>query len=230
MPTRELIIFGAGGHGLVVADSAVKAGWRVIGFVDDDADAASPGVAPMLTLAALAAHPDAALIIAIGDNELRRAVLRRLSEADGDTGAGLTLANVIDPSAQVSEHAALSQGVFVGPNAVVNAGAQLGLASIVNSGAIVEHHVEVGDYSHIAPGAALGGRAKVGRRSLIGLNATVLPGVSIGNECAVGAGAVVTRDVDYGDTVTGCPARPVRKPSHPHDQHDHMTGDGTILA
>lgn len=33
---RRLMIYGGGGHGLVTADTAVAAGFEVMGFLDDD--------------------------------------------------------------------------------------------------------------------------------------------------------------------------------------------------
>ena len=58
-----------------------------------------------------------------------------------------------------------------------------------------------------------------------GLNAVV---VVMQNQVVVNG--VVTKNVDDGDTVIGNPARVLQRPSYPHDQHDRMTGDGTILA
>lgn len=47
----------------------------------------------------------------------------------------------------------------------------------------------------------------VHRGASIGSNATILAGVVIGAGALVGAGAVVTRDVEPGTVVAGCPAR-----------------------
>jgi len=47
----------------------------------------------------------------------------------------------------------------------------------------------------------------VERRASIGSGAVILAGVRIGGGSLVGAGAVVTRDVEPGDTVAGVPAR-----------------------
>jgi UDP-2-acetamido-3-amino-2,3-dideoxy-glucuronate N-acetyltransferase len=45
----------------------------------------------------------------------------------------------------------------------------------------------------------------------IGGGATLLPGVRVGAAATVGAGAVVTKDVDPGDTVVGNPAQSIIK-------------------
>ena len=50
-------------------------------------------------------------------------------------------------------------------------------------------------------------RTIVERGVSIGSGATILGGVRIGSEATIGAGAVVTRDVEPGETVVGNPAR-----------------------
>ena len=51
---------------------------------------------------------------------------------------------------------------------------------------------------------------RVCRRASIGSGAVILPGVTIGEGALVGAGAVVTRNVEPGAVVAGCPARFLR--------------------
>ena len=45
----------------------------------------------------------------------------------------------------------------------------------------------------------------------IGANATILPGVKLGRGCVIGAGAVVTKDVAFGVTVVGNPAKEIAR-------------------
>lgn len=45
----------------------------------------------------------------------------------------------------------------------------------------------------------------------IGGGATILPGVTIGENSVIGAGAVVTKNVQAGETVIGNPARPMNR-------------------
>lgn len=51
---------------------------------------------------------------------------------------------------------------------------------------------------------------RIGQGTWIGSRAIVLGGVEIGARAVVAAGAVVTRDVEDGQTVAGNPARPIR--------------------
>lgn len=202
LTSGSLVVVGGGGHAIVVAEAAGIAGFRVVGFLDDRADAPlarGPGALPRLgPLRALHAIGDAGWILGLGGLALRRELL---AGAPGRAGV------VVHPAALVSPSAVVGVGTFVGPRAVVHARAQVGAHAIVNTGAIVEHECLVGENAHIAPGAVLGGEVEVGPDALVGLGARVLPGVRIGAGAVVGGGAVVVRDVAPGATVVGVPAR-----------------------
>ncbi len=47
----------------------------------------------------------------------------------------------------------------------------------------------------------------IGANVWIGSGAIILPGISVGDDAIIGAGSVVTRDVPFGITVMGNPAR-----------------------
>lgn len=196
-----LLILGAGGHGRVVADAALRQGaWAGITATDRNPDRCHgellPGVALRLP-AALDAAP--AVHVAVGDNAARR----RECEAVGPQ----RLATVVHPQASVSAHAHMGSGCLVAAQAVVAPGAHLGHGVIINHGAVVDHDVAVGDYSHVAPGARLGGGVCLGAGVLVGAGASVLPGRLVCDGAVVGAGAVVNRDIQEAGTWVGVPAR-----------------------
>jgi sugar O-acyltransferase (sialic acid O-acetyltransferase NeuD family) len=202
---KRLLILGAGGHGKVVADAALLAGWEPVAFLDDrGGDAAGPLGLPVLggieTLGRHARDFDAA-VVAIG------AARKRLELLDLCTRAELALGTVIHPSAVVSRHASLEPGCVVFANAVINAGARLGRGCIVNTGATVDHDCWLGDGVHLCPGTHLAGNVRVGDRAWIGIGAVVRQQLEIGADVMVGAGAVVVAAVPSGKTVVGVPAR-----------------------
>lgn len=197
-PTRgNLVVYGAGGHGLVVADAATQAGYAVVGFVDDSVEpGTSVGLWPVLV-----ELPDEPCTVAVGDNAVRSALVDRLIEV------GRTLRSVVHPAATVSPLAEIGDGAYIGPGAVVNAEAMIGLGALINSGAIVEHHVQVHRCAHVAPRAVLCGSVHVGQGAMIGAGAVVLPGLTVGERAIVGAGSVVIDHIEPGQTVVGHPAR-----------------------
>jgi len=198
MPT-QIVIYGAGDHGLVVAEAAELAGWRVRGLHDEQ----FPPNTELGRWRVVEASETDAFALALADNTARLQAAVRLAEA------GIRLVTVVHPAATVSPSAHLGDGAFIGPQAVVQTNALVGMAAIVNSAATVEHHGHVQSGAHVGSAAVLGSRAHVGQRTRLGNGSVVLPGVTIGNDATIGAGSIVLHDVADGQTLIGDPARPV---------------------
>ncbi|MFA7237172.1 MAG: acetyltransferase [Phycisphaeraceae bacterium] len=198
---HKLIVYGAGGHGLVVAEAAAAQGWVVLGYRDDRL---RPGTHIAAWTVIDRFDDDAHWLVAIGDNAIRGRLMNELQQS------GRKLATVIHPTAVVSPSASVDEGVYIGPLAVAQSMTRIGAGAIINTGSIVEHDNVIGDAAHIAPGSILCGRVTVGHRTLIGAGATVMPGVRIGDDAVVGAGSMVRGDVATGQTVAGNPAKALR--------------------
>jgi len=202
----RLAILGGGGHGRVVADCALAAGWSSVTIFDDGL-AAESATGPWLIAgdgAAMASQLASfdGFIVAIGHNPAR------LSAYEALAGKGIGRpAIIIHPAASVSPYAEIGAGSVVVAGAVVNIGARIGGAAIINTGASVDHDCVLGDGVHISPGARLAGGVKVGRRSWIGAGAVVRERLEIGSDVILGAGAVVIKSVLDDTTVVGNPAR-----------------------
>lgn len=200
----RVIVVGAGGHGKVVADVAITAGYEVQGFVDDAATKPPlPGV-PVLGrfayLGKIGASQDFALVLGIGDNRVRQRIAGQLIVA------GFKFVSVIAPSAVVSPYASIGVGTVVMPQVIVNAGAHVGVHAILNSGCVVEHDCTVGDYAHLSPGVCLSGNVRVGDGTHLGTSASVSPGQTIGEWSIIGAGAMVIRNIGSNKVAVGVPA------------------------
>jgi len=206
---RPVVVYGAGGHGRVVAEALERAALGAVqGYLDDDPTRAGMLVGGRPVLGGRGALPPGAPVaLGIGGNAARRSLAERL------LAEGAALASVVHPSAVISSRAVVEAGAFVGPLAVVNVDARVGAGAIVNSGAIVEHDCVIGAWAHVAPRVALGGGSRVGEGALLGTGAVVLPGVSVGAWSVVGAGAVVIRDLPAGVVAVGVPARIIRRTS-----------------
>jgi sugar O-acyltransferase (sialic acid O-acetyltransferase NeuD family) len=203
-----LLIVGAGGHGRVVADTAERSGkWSNIAFIDD----IYPGIQQSgnwPVIGGLEDLPDlsqqwTSLVVAIGRNQLRLDITKKCQKM------GYHLANIIHPSAEISEHARLGFGNVIFANTVVNTGAVLKNACIINTGATVDHDCSLADAVHLSPGVNLGGTVAIGPYSWVGIGATVINNVSVGSGVIVGAGAVVINDIPDNVTAVGIPAKTI---------------------
>ena len=197
---KKLIIIGASGHGKVVADIAIENGYRVLGFLDDDASKSENYGFPVLgRIEDTVQFEGCEFIIAIGKNEIRKKIAEQYKS--------LKYAALIHPKAVVSASVQIGAGTVIMPMAVINAEARIGKHCIINSSSVIEHDCRIEDYVHISPGAALCGAVSVGQGTWIGSGATVINNVSICGDCVIGAGAVVTRDIVDIGTYAGIPIR-----------------------
>ena len=202
----RIVVYGAGGHGKVVADILLAGGQRPAGFVDDDPKTHGqqrlglPVLGGFEWLQKQAAAGPVEVVLGIGGNQARQTVARRCLEA------GVKLQVAVHPSATVAASARLGQGTVVMAGVVVNADAQAGEGVILNTGAVIEHDVVIGDYAHVSPNSTMGGAARLGVLSQLGIGAVVLPGVAVGSRTVVGGGAVVIRDLPDGVVAVGVPA------------------------
>ena len=211
----SVVVWGAGGHALVVADVIRLGVWEgrgraLLGFLDDvnPERAGEPfGGATVLggreQLDELLGAGINHLIIGVGDNEAR------LKLADLVRAKGFHLARAIHPQAILEADISVSvgEGTVIMAGAVVQPGCSIGENVIVNTGATVDHGCVIDDGVHIAPGAHLGGNVIVYRGAFVGMGAIVVPDVVIGPRAIVGAGSVVLENVPNDTVVYGNPAR-----------------------
>jgi sugar O-acyltransferase (sialic acid O-acetyltransferase NeuD family) len=193
-----MIFYGAGGHAKVVIETWMASGGKVTAIYDDNESIRiligksvsgryKPGV-----------FPDSKMVIAIGNNTIRRDVAQSVQNKFGI---------VKHPAAIISPSATIGEGTVVMAGTVIQAETTIGNHAVINTSASIDHDCLIGDYVHIAPGAILCGDVEIGEGTLIGAGATVLPGISIGRWAVVGAGSVVTINVPDFAVVAGVPSR-----------------------
>lgn len=200
-----ILILGAGGHAKMIADILLRQGLPVKGYLDDNPAAwgTTPLGLPVLgSIDSYMDHQPDGLIMGIGVNAIRRAVVERLGNAVDDLWC-----NAIHPDTTIAASVRLGKGVMISARAVINVDTVIGDHVIINTGAVVEHDCRVGHYAHVAPGSILTGGVTIGEGAFLGAGSVVIPGCAIGEWAVTGAGAVVVRDVPPSVTVKGIPAR-----------------------
>lgn len=197
---NRLIIVGAGGHGKVITDNALKNGYETICFVDDQAQGEVMGFPIIGVCADLEKLNDGKtdFVIGIGNNTVRKKIAQRYE---------INWVTIIHPSAQIAFNVKIGKGTVVMANAVINACATVSEHCIINTGAIIEHDNVIENYVHISPNAVLGGTVRVGTGTHIGIGSTVINNVAVGADCVIGAGAVVVKNILKSGTYVGIPAR-----------------------
>ena len=203
----RLAILGASGHGKVVADTALQAGWQEVVFFDDawpvlTQNGAWSVVGDSARLIERLAEFDG-VSVGIGNNRIRLAKARELM------AAGAAMPNIVHPSAVVSPLATLGAGCVIFAGAVIQVDSRLGQACIVNTNASVDHDCQLADGVHICPGTAVAGLVTIGEGSWIGIGASIKQLVQVGSDVTVGAGAAVVTDIADGQSVVGVPAKPL---------------------
>jgi len=209
---KKIVIWGAGGHALVVAD-AIRAGdqYDVAGFLVDLGynRQTRPVLAGQILggrerIAAVLESGIELVVVALGHCE------RRLELATMLEGQGFSLASVIHPRAIVAAGVEIGPGTVIAAGATVNPGVKIERNVIINTGAIVDHECRIGAGAHVSPGARLAGNVVVGREAWIGIGATIIDDVTIGVHTVIGAGAVVVSDIPDRVIAYGVPAKIIK--------------------
>lgn len=195
-----MYLYGASGHGKVIAEILEDLQWPITAFVDDNCLLESLLDYTILPSSDLRLGAD--MVISIGNNEVRKRIVEKQS--------AFNFLTVISPKANISRRSSIGRGTVVMMGATVNSEVAIGEHCIINTNASIDHDCRIADYVHLSPNATLAGNVNVGEGTHIGIGAAVIQGVKIGQWCTIGAGAVVIKDVPDYAVVVGNPARIIK--------------------
>ena len=204
---KKLVIIGAGGHGKVAADIALKMNkWEQIEFLDDiEGLRKSMGIEISgKTDRAVSKINEYDLFVAIGRSEIRVQKQNYLEKS------GASIPVLIHPNAVIGTDVKIGKGTVIMAGAVINSCTQIGKGCVINTSSSVDHDCKVGDYTHICPGVNVAGSVVIGNNSWIGIGSTISNNVNICSECFIGAGTVIVKDINSPGTYVGCPARKLK--------------------
>jgi len=143
---KKYLLLGSGGHARVLADLAGKLNATIEHvFADDRAYE-------------VAFEPDLPLIIAIGNNIIRKRIVESIKHE---------MPVLIHPSAQIAADVELGEGTVILANAVIQAGARIGKHCLINANVVIDHGGQVGDFVNIYPNVYIGGAASISNETTI---------------------------------------------------------------
>ncbi|SMC99439.1 sugar O-acyltransferase, sialic acid O-acetyltransferase NeuD family [Chryseobacterium sp. YR221] len=197
-----MYLYGASGHGKVVAEVAEECGYNIKAYIDENLSKHK-----ILNYPVIHEIPpfDIDVFISIGNNKLRKKIVSQNEQ--------FNYATLLHPKAIISKRLQIGEGTIVMPGVTINAAADIGKHCIINTNASVDHDCIIEDFVHISPNAALAGNVIVGEGTHIGTGASVIQGIKIGEWCTIGAGAVIINDVPAGSTVVGNPGKIIKSRS-----------------
>jgi UDP-N-acetylbacillosamine N-acetyltransferase len=194
----SLYIYGASGHGLVVADLAQLCGYESIIYIDD-------GENRYLSFDDLKKDLSIPLVFGIGNNNIREQLFNKVLKE------GFTIITLIHPSAVIAEDVTIQKGTVVMANVVINSGTTIGEGVILNSNSTIEHENVIESFVHISPNVALAGAVTVKSNTHIGIGSSVIQSLTIGQEAIIGAGSVVVKSIIGGVVAYGNPCKVIRR-------------------
>jgi sugar O-acyltransferase (sialic acid O-acetyltransferase NeuD family) len=205
----DLVIVGAGGFARESAAAATAAGWRVLGFVDDDPalHGTTRSGLPILGEVSTVTRMPAGVVVCVGNPRnytARQRIVQRL---------GLPVeryATIVHPAAVVGSGCVVGPGSVLLAGTVLTADVTVGSHVAVMPQAVLTHDDRVGDYATVASGVRLGGGAVLEEGAYVGAGALVREGVTVGAWSLIGMGSVVLADVPPGEVWVGGPARYLR--------------------
>lgn len=199
-----MYLYGASGHAKVIIEILESQGIQVQGLFDDNMEKHLLLDYPVKRFnPALLENNE--LIIAIGDNKLRKELATKILAKYGQS---------IHPAATISKRSTIGEGTVIMGHAIINSNTRIGKHCIINTSASVDHDCVIEDCCHISPNATITGNVTVGEGSWIGAGATIINGITIGKWCTIGAGAVIIRNVPNYATVVGNPGKIIKIAEH----------------
>lgn len=202
---KELVIVGAGGHGIEMVWLARRCGRKIKGFLDNTPAKIGTSILGESVLGSIESrnnYLDCEFIIAVGNPRGRKKILDTFFSSER-----YQFATLIDPTALLGENIKIGEGSMVCAGCILTVNVNIGQHCIVNINANLSHGTCIGNFVTIAPSASISGDVSIQDFVEIGANAVVREKLTIEQGAMVGMGAVLTKDVEKNHVMVGNPAK-----------------------
>lgn len=198
-----LIIFGAGGHAVSVANVALSMGYSIAYLIDYIKGKSNLIDFEVLEdISVLKDINSYRYAIGVGDNFIREKIYNQNSN--------LEFPVLAHSSAVISSFANIEKGTVIMPQAVIGPNTKVGKFCLINTHASIDHDCSMLDFSSLAPGVNTGGNVQIGKRSAISIGATIKNGVVIGDDSVIGSCSYVNKNIISNQLAYGVPAVLIR--------------------
>jgi acetyltransferase-like isoleucine patch superfamily enzyme len=202
--SKRLLLIGAGLGATQVLDILAEAeGMEGVGIVDDNSAVWGRDVEGVPVVGGtdqLRSHWESkgfdAAVIAISTSVDARARLRELCR-----GAGIPLANVIDPRSKIASGVTLGEGNVICAFTHFGTGTQVGDNNFISAYNSYDHHNVLGSDISTGPGCMTSGEVRLEDRVRLGTGIFIEPKLTLGEGVIVASGSVIVRSVPAGHAV-----------------------------
>jgi acetyltransferase EpsM len=216
---RKVVILGAGGDGLVVAEAifqinkSVKDSEKILvqGFLDDAyiEKAAFMQFTVHGKIDSWKYIDEEVFFIPalqkVGDMPRR---IARIQELNIPMERWIS---VIHPSAVIASDVKLGVGIYIGAFCSIQPKCEIGNFSTLRAGAALGHDVVLSNHVYVGPNAVLCGKSSMQDGSHLGPGSVVLDNCTVGKFAVVGVCSSVTKNVSDNAVVMGNPAKRINK-------------------
>lgn len=209
----RIIVLGAGGDALVIAEAIVQAKLagqdiELAGFLDDRLKGEALYGKPVLGALDDWTTLEARICFVPAIQKVKDAPRRvdRLLALGIPAERWIT---VVHPRAAISSDARVGRGAFIASCATVQPECEIGDFASLRAGAMLGHHCRVDAHAYVGPNAVMCGRSVLELGAHLGPGAVLLESKVMGSYSVAGIGAAVTKDVKPRTVVFGNPARRV---------------------
>jgi sugar O-acyltransferase (sialic acid O-acetyltransferase NeuD family) len=214
---KQILIIGSGDHARVVFYEIIKnKNYKVIGFVDNKNNKKRVLIkflgknfyymGNLSNFLKKNKKKNFYLIIAIGDNNLRKKVDNDIKKINKE----IKYETVISKDCIINGDLVIGTGSIIMSGVVINNGSKIGNHCFINTSASIDHDNRIEDFSSIGPGVITGGNVTIKKNTYIGIGAVIKHGVEIGKNTVIGGNSFVNKKCLDNSLYFGTPVKKIK--------------------